>query len=150
MYLSKFTDYSFRALIYLASNSERLCTVEELSTNLDISEHHLKKIIQKLAKTDYVISLKGRSGGLKLGLEPKDINLGSILEITEENLNIASCFASVENCPILSKGCKLKGIMNDALAKFIEEFSLYTLEDILDCGTKPNNLESNINIKKKN
>ena len=66
MYLSKFTDYSFRSLLYLANHRDKICTVEELSKELDISEHHLKKIIHKLAKTDYVISMKGRSGGLKL------------------------------------------------------------------------------------
>lgn len=33
MYLSKFTDYSFRALVYLAENRDKLCTVEELAKN---------------------------------------------------------------------------------------------------------------------
>ncbi|MGL4763332.1 MAG: RrF2 family transcriptional regulator [Sarcina sp.] len=131
MYLSKFTDYSFRALIYLANNTDRLCTVEELSTNLDISEHHLKKIIQKLAKTDYVISLKGRSGGLKLGLSPNEIVLSEVLKLTEENLNIAGCFSNRSDCPMISNGCKLKSIMNNALNSFIEEFSHHTLADVL-------------------
>lgn len=131
MYLSKFTDYSFRALIYLANNNDRLCTVEELSGNLDISEHHLKKIIQKLAKTDYVVSLKGRSGGLKLGLEPSEINLSDVLKITEENLNIAGCFSSRDKCPMQNCGCRLKSVMNKALGSFVEEFSNYTLEDVL-------------------
>ncbi|MGL4740379.1 MAG: RrF2 family transcriptional regulator [Sarcina sp.] len=131
MYLSKFTDYSFRALIYLANNTDRLCTVEELSSTLGISEHHLKKIIQKLAKTDFVISLKGRSGGLKLGLEPNQIVLSDVLKITEENLNIAGCFSSRDKCPMQTKGCRLKTIMNGALGAFINEFSNYTLADIL-------------------
>lgn len=132
MYLSKFTDYSFRALIYLANNTDRLCTVEELSTSLDISEHHLKKIIQKLAKTDYVISLKGRAGGLKLGLEPKEIVLSEVLKLTEENLNIAGCFSNRNDCPMMFKGCKLKCIMNNALNAFINEFSNHTLADVLE------------------
>ncbi|MGL5765924.1 MAG: RrF2 family transcriptional regulator [Sarcina sp.] len=131
MYLSKFTDYSFRALIYLANNTDRLCTVEELSSTLGISEHHLKKIIQKLAKTDFVVSLKGRSGGLKLGLEPNQIVLSDVLKITEENLNIAGCFSSRDKCPMQNKGCRLKTIMNGALGAFINEFSNYTLADIL-------------------
>ncbi|MGL5085138.1 MAG: RrF2 family transcriptional regulator, partial [Clostridium sp.] len=102
MYLSKFTDYSFRALIYLAVNREKLCTVEELAQNLDVSEHHLKKVIHKLAKTEYITSIKGRSGGLKLGLEPKDINLGEVLKITEDNLNIAECFNKENTCPFIT------------------------------------------------
>ena len=36
MYLSKFTDYSFRALVYLAENRDKLCTVEELAKKLEI------------------------------------------------------------------------------------------------------------------
>lgn len=43
MNLSKFSDYAFRILIYLAKNGDKLCTVEELASNLEISEHHLKK-----------------------------------------------------------------------------------------------------------
>ena len=127
MQLSKFTDYSFRALIYLADKKDSLATVEDL----DISEHHLKKIIHKLAKTNYVISIKGRGGGLKLGMEPKDINLGEILKITEDNLNIVECFNNPENCPLMTGGCKLKYIISNSLEKFIKEFSKYSLEDIL-------------------
>lgn len=131
MRLSKFTDYSFRALIYLADKKDSLATVEELANALDISEHHLKKIIHKLAKTNYVISIKGRGGGLKLGMEPKDINLGEILKITEDNLNIVECFNNPENCPLMTVGCKLKYIISNSLEKFIKEFSKYSLEDIL-------------------
>lgn len=133
MYLSKFTDYSFRALVYLAINSEKVCTVEELAKNLDISEHHLKKIIHKLAKTEYITSTKGRTGGLKLGIAPKDINLGEVLKLTEDNLNIAECFVKEKDeiCPFIEGGCKLKGIMNNSLNAFINEFSKYTLQDVL-------------------
>ena len=43
MQLSKFSDYSFRALIYLAHHSDELCTVDELAKALNTSEHHMKK-----------------------------------------------------------------------------------------------------------
>lgn len=131
MQLSKFSDYSFRALIYLAQHRDQLCTVEELSMNLNTSEQHMKKVIHKLGKTPYVTSIKGRGGGLRLGCEPQEINLGEILKITEDNLNILECFNISAGCPLLSSGCKLKSITSDALQKFIEEFSNYTLEDLL-------------------
>ena len=131
MYLSKFTDYSFRSLIYLAKHRDKLCTVEELAKKLEISEHHLKKIIHKMAKTDLVISMKGRTGGLKLGLEPSDINLGEVIKITEDNLNIAQCFNKDNCCPYAESECKIKGIMKSSLDAFINEFSKYTLEDVL-------------------
>lgn len=130
MQLSKFTDYSFRALIYLALNKDERCTVQVLAQRLDTSIHHMKKVIHNLSKYEYVTSQKGRNGGLCLGLEPKDINLGEILKITEENMNLFDCFSNKDSCP-LAKGCKLKAISNKALSKFIDEFEKYTLEDLL-------------------
>lgn len=131
MQLSKFTDYTFRALIYLAMHQEELCTVEQLASTLNVSEHHLKKVIHKLAKTDYVTSIKGRMGGLKLGVAPKEINLGQVLRITEDNLNIVECLNKECVCEFMNTECKLKNVVQRSLDKFIEEFSHYTLEDIL-------------------
>ena len=130
MQLSKFTDYAFRALIYLGKNNESSLTIEILAENLDISIHHLKKVINKLAKTEYIISIKGRNGGLKLGLLPKEINLGEVLKLTEENLNLVECMGNSGVCPLFC-GCKLKGAISNSLDAFIEEMSTYTLEDIL-------------------
>lgn len=131
MQLSKFSDYSFRALIYLAKHQDQLCTVDELAKNLNTSEQHMKKVIHNLGKTPYVTSLKGRGGGLKLGVNPKEINLGDVLKVTEDNLNIVECFNKPESCPLLSSGCKLKHISSRALDQFIGEFTQYTLEDLL-------------------
>lgn len=131
MQLSKFSDYAFRALMYLAINTEKLCNIEEMAKDLDISEHHLKKIINKLAKTDFVLSTKGRNGGIKLGMNPKDINLGEVLKITEDNMNIVECFKNKDSCPYFCNNCKLKFIINDAKNKFFDEFSNYTLADSL-------------------
>ncbi len=130
MQLSKFSDYSFRALIYLAKNRDRLCTVEELARELETSEHHMKKVVHKLAGCDYILSIKGRGGGLCLGMTPEQINLGEVLKVTEDNLNIFVCFETTE-CPLLSPGCRLKSISHKALQQFLEEFSRYSLKDLL-------------------
>ena len=54
MQLSKFTDYAFRVLILLGQDYEsaRLHTAEELAQRLDTSEHHLKKVVQELARKE--------------------------------------------------------------------------------------------------
>lgn len=131
MQISKFTDYAFRSLIYLAQNKDELATVDKLSNYLEVSEHHMKKVIHKLAKTEYIVSIKGRNGGLKLGVDPKDINLGKVLIATEENLKLVDCMNNTKTCPLINSGCKLKGVLSDSLQSFINELSKYTLEDIL-------------------
>ena len=131
MQLSKFTDYAFRSLIYLAKNSAENATVDKLAEDLEISTHHLKKVINKLAKTDYIISTKGRNGGLKLGLEPEEINLGKVLLITEENLNLVECMNEPQKCPLIKEECKLKAIISKSLFSFVNEMSQYTLKDMI-------------------
>lgn len=131
MYLSKFTDYSFRILMYLGNNPDKLSTVDELSSILGLSTHHVKKIVYKLSTNNYILSLKGRNGGIKLGMDPKDINLDKLLEITEDNLDILECFSIENNTCSLNNCCKLKPIINDALESFKLELSKYTLDDIL-------------------
>ena len=131
MQLSKFTDYAFRALIYLAKNPQDNGTVDKLADELNISTHHLKKVINKLAKTEYIITTKGRNGGLKLGLPPEEINLGKVLLLTEENLSLVECMNETGTCPLISEECKLKGIICRSLNGFINEMSNYTLRDII-------------------
>lgn len=131
MQISKFTDYAFRALIFLAKNRDENATVDILAKQLEVSEHHMKKVIHKLAKTEYIISTKGRNGGLKLGVEPNKINLGKVLIATEENLNLVECMDNPNLCPLMTSGCKLKGIISKSLQSFINELSQYTLDDIL-------------------
>lgn len=131
MNISKFSDYAYRTLIYLAKNEKELCTVEELSKNLSISEHHLKKIVQKLGKTDYITSIKGRNGGIKLGMKPEDINLKNVLLTTEENLTLVECFSRGQCTCQKTGSCKLKIVMNKSLASFMKELSNYSLADLL-------------------
>lgn len=45
MYLSKFTDYSFRMLIYLGNNQNKLFTIDGLSNTLNLSAHHISYMI---------------------------------------------------------------------------------------------------------
>ncbi len=131
MKLSKFSDYSFRALIYLAHHQDTSTTVEHLSDNLDISIHHMKKIVNKLANYNYIITTKGRNGGLKLGRKPEEINLGSLLLLTEDNLHLLECFTNSHSCPFDKPSCKLKKVLATSIESFITEMKNYHLNDIL-------------------
>lgn len=132
MTLSKFSDYAFRILILLGNNPDTTFTVDSISKALELSNHHIKKIVYKLAINGYINSSKGRNGGIRLGKNPDDINLGELLKITEDNLNIVECFSNKNNTCNISSSCKLKGVINIALSSFMNVFNDYTLSDVLD------------------
>lgn len=131
MYISSFTDYAFRALMYLAINNEKLSTVEELSKALNISENHIKKIVHKLAKGGFINSIKGRTGGIKLAKNPDDINLADVIIFCDELNEVIKCFKGEVSCSYLENGCKLRKIIDDSVDVFKSEFRKYTLKDIL-------------------
>ncbi len=140
MQLSKFSDYSFRALIYLAENTEGLSTIEQMASELKISQNHLKKIIHKLSKGRFIESFKGRDGGIRLAKEPKDIGLSDVLLYTEVNTDFVECLKhniKHTDCPYKNK-CNLKAIIHRAKDAFIQEFQKHSLQDLMEVSVIEN------------
>lgn len=133
MQLSKFSDYSFRALIYLAQHNETLNTIENMAAELKISQNHLKKIIHKLSRGNFIQTFRGRDGGIKLAKNPEDIELSEVLIYTESNTDFVECLkhsSDYTKCPY-QINCNLKTIINKAKESFIREFKEHSLQDLL-------------------
>src|SRR3546814_3404724 len=60
MRLTLFTDYSIRVLLYLGTRPERLCSIAEVARGYDVSQNHLMKVVNELARAGYVESVRGR------------------------------------------------------------------------------------------
>jgi Rrf2 family nitric oxide-sensitive transcriptional repressor len=50
MHITQHTDYALRVLIYLASNEQRLVTIQEISERFEISRSHLMKVVNQLIR----------------------------------------------------------------------------------------------------
>jgi Rrf2 family transcriptional regulator, nitric oxide-sensitive transcriptional repressor len=129
MQLTLFSDYSLRVLLYLAMHRERLVSVPEISAAYGVSRHHLVKVVQRLIELALIESVRGRGGGLRLALEPHDINVAAVVRQTEPHLNLVECFdARTNTCPI-DAACGLKRALQQAQAAFFGELERYTLAD---------------------
>jgi Rrf2 family nitric oxide-sensitive transcriptional repressor len=115
--------------MYLASHPDRLVNIKEIADAYGISKNHLMKIIYQLGKHGYIETIRGRNGGIRLGMNPQDINLGGLVRITEEDFNIVECFSDHNTCPI-SPVCTLRGVLNKALSAFLQVLDGCTLADI--------------------
>ncbi|WP_339804865.1 Rrf2 family transcriptional regulator [uncultured Marinobacter sp.] len=130
MHVTRYTDYSLRVLIYLAVQSDRLATIQEIADSYDISKNHLMKVVHQLNKKGYIETVRGKKGGMRLRMAPSDINVGVLVRETEQDLNIVECFASKDACRI-SPVCGLKGMFGEALNAFMKTLDQYTLEDVI-------------------
>ncbi len=130
MQLTTHTDYSLRLLIYLGIHrGDTPATVQDAATRYRISANHLAKVAQTLVQLRYIISHRGRGGGLELALPADQINIGTIVRQTE-NLQLLECFGPNSTCPI-DPACHLKGILGEAQQAFLAVLDGYTLKDLI-------------------
>lgn len=131
MRLTSFTDYALRTLMYLAAHREGLVTIRDIADTHGIAKNHLTKVVHQLGILGVVQTLRGRKGGLKLGMEPSQINIGAIVRNTETDFHMAECFDRQKNECILTPTCALRGVLQTATEAFIQVLDGVTLEQLM-------------------
>lgn len=129
MQITRFTDYSLRALMYLNTHSTRLCTVKEVAEYHSISQNHLVKVVHNLSRLGYVKSIKGKNGGIKITENTDKARLGDLIVQFEPTMNTAECFDPESNTCNLTVSCQLKHYLQEAMMNFINTMNQYTLAD---------------------
>ncbi|MES2742029.1 MAG: Rrf2 family transcriptional regulator [Pseudomonadota bacterium] len=131
MRLTSFTDYTLRTLMHLGANRARLVTIQDIADAHAISKNHLMKVVHQLGLSGVVETVRGRNGGLRLKLEPREINIGAIVRATETDFYMAECFDPAHNhCPFLPH-CRLKHALSAATRAYLAVLDQQTLESIL-------------------
>lgn len=131
MRLTLFTDYTLRVLMYLGVHRDRLATIGEIAQAYDISRNHLMKVVHYLGQCGYLDTVRGKGGGIRLGREPEDINIGEVVRQTERDTVLVECFGSEPaSCRIVST-CSLKFVLRDAAEAFYQVLDRYSLQDLL-------------------
>ncbi len=131
MRLTAYTDYSLRTLIYLAMHRDQLVTIQQIADAHGIAKNHLTKVVHQLGTLGFVDTVRGRNGGLRLGREPADINIGEVVRHTETDFYMASCFDEASVGCIYASACSLKGVLGKATAAFLEVLGSVTLEQMV-------------------
>ncbi len=131
MHLTRFTDYSIRVLLYLATKGDERATITEIAEAFSISRNHLMKIVQELHQKEYLKAIRGKHGGLWLNRAAGDIRLGALVRDTEQEMALVECFRD-DNACVITPSCRLKPILNDALEAFLGVLDNYTLADLLE------------------
>lgn len=140
MRLTNFSDYALRLLMYAAAREGELVTIEETAGRYGISRTHLMKVANLLTRAGYLTAVRGRSGGLRLGMPPQEIRLGDVVRATEPDFDLVECFGAGGGCRI-TPSCRLRGVLGEALFAFIAVLDGYTLADLAlrpaDFGLEP-------------
>ncbi len=84
MRVSAKSDYALRALIEIASRGDGdLVSAEEIGRLQDIPHGFLQAILADLRRAGIVMSVRGQSGGWRLGREPGDVSVADIIRAVD-------------------------------------------------------------------
>lgn len=128
MQLNKFTDFGLRLLMLLSQPSNDLMTIAQAAHLLQISENHLIKITHFMAKQGWIISTRGKGGGIRIATSSFDLKLGEIIRVFENNTSVVNCD---QPACVLRFSCTLKGLLDQALEQFYQYLNQFTLKDAL-------------------
>lgn len=145
MQLNKFTDYALRILMYISRPKDTPYTIAEIAQDLHVSQNHLVKIVHFMGKQQWIITSRGKGGGISLNPQSLELKLGDVVRVLQGDPPIVEC--DTPPC-VLRSHCGLKGILNQAVEQFYKTLNQYSLANVLTQPVSPysNYSLSNISI----
>lgn len=125
--LSKKSQYAFKALMYLAQNTEKgPVLIAEISKKKKIPLKFLENILLELKKAGVLESKKGKGGGYYFAVNPADVPMSRIIRLLDGPIALLPCvslnfYEKCKNCD--EKSCGLHDTMilvRDATLKVLE------------------------------
>ncbi|MEW9855005.1 RrF2 family transcriptional regulator [Novosphingobium sp. M1R2S20] len=129
MQLTQHTDYGLRLLIVLARAGGEPVALTQFAAEQGLSYHHVAKVAQKLGREGFIVSHRGRSGGVSLARPAEDVTVGQVVRTLESGMRIADC----SGCA-LRADCGTSSLLARALAAFMEVLDGATLAEAAKAG----------------
>lgn len=130
MHLQKSSRYGLYAVTLMASVPESLVTAAMIAEAYKISENHVAKVLQQLARARIVQSVRGAGGGYRLAKAPKDLTMFDVVRVLEGEVT-PSCFGCdaegpdhSPNCAVYET-CPIRGVMEEIAGQ-----TYYTLKSV--------------------
>ena len=129
MRLASFTDYGLRILMRLASTPEDRLSTADMAAQFDVSQHHLTKVVQDLARGGFVTTQRGAGGGISLACNVDQIGLGSVVRYLERRFVLVECEQTDGGSCVLKPRCRLKPRLQAAQEAFLKDLDRSTVAD---------------------
>lgn len=149
MQLTLYSDYALRVLFYLSQMPKKTATIVEIAHFYKISKNHLVKVVHHLAELGFIISTRGKGGGIKLAKPANQITFGEVVLKTEPHFFLVECFNTKTNHCVISPMCGLKNILQHALQAFFKVLEEYTLAEVNNVELKKQITDYLTSINKK-
>jgi Rrf2 family protein len=97
---NKETEYALRGLIYIRLQNLRNHRpgTAEISKEIEAPPFFIAKILQRLVRSGFLESLKGKGGGFYIDPEKPDLPIKKLITATEGDRSFSGCGIGMKNC----------------------------------------------------
>jgi Rrf2 family protein len=128
---SKKVEYGLVAILHLDFiNAYEQVTTKDISTLYGIPEEHLGKVLQRMAKSGLLHSVKGAKGGYALARPLSEITLGELVETLDGPVKVAHEGEDHAVCKQFCT-CYVRGAVHEAQVYLRDYMRTVTLDRIL-------------------
>lgn len=130
MQLKRSTDILLRILIHLASRpQDQLISIQEMSEALDWNKNLVIKVSHFAVQHGLLKAVRGRNGGVALAKPACEYRIGDLVRLMEGEDECINC--DEPHCPLLTGGCRLRGMLYAARESFYRKLNAATLADVV-------------------
>lgn len=145
---NKETEYAIRGLVYVKFQNlkKRRPGTAEIAREIDAPPFFTAKILQRLVRSGYLRSVKGKGGGFYFDENDPDLSLRDLISATEGNASISACGFGLKQCdeknpcPLHEKYAPIR----ESISKLVDEETVAGLAEKV--YTSENNNLKNIKV----
>ncbi len=128
--VSEAASLGLHTMVLLAAAPDRLFSAREAAGLLGVSEAHLAKVLQRLARDGLVDSVRGPKGGFSLARPAEQITLLDVYEAIEGPLEVRNCLFSSQLCD--GRNCIFGHMLQSVDAQVREYLAGTKLTQVID------------------
>ncbi|WP_428898201.1 Rrf2 family protein [Parelusimicrobium proximum] len=113
--ISEASSIALHAMIHINSFKGKAVSIKEIVKHYRVSENHMSKILQRLAKAGYLESVRGPKGGFIIAKKHRNATFLEIFEEVEGKINKDICLFKEKACD--RSCCIMGGTVDDITAR---------------------------------
>ncbi|WP_138419270.1 RrF2 family transcriptional regulator [Aquibacillus sediminis] len=129
---SNFT-LAIHSLTYLALQPNHMSSSDAIAESACVHPVRIRKVLSLLKKNKFIQSKEGTGGGFIFGVDPSEVTLWDLYQITSEGALQPKCPASNEDCIV---GASMKNVLFSIFMGAEEHLSTYlkkyTIKEVVD------------------
>lgn len=139
--LSKKGEYGVRAMFEIARNFGRgPITIREIAEKQEIPIPYLEQLLNRLRRGGLIKSVRGPGGGYVLARNPRNTNLGEVLNVLEGPVALSECLnPTVVYCCSKIDACVTRLLLKRLSEKITNFLGKTTLKDLCEEGIPSKN-----------